>query len=134
MARFAQTCHVFDCDHMRPGVGNSLRKFAVVVQGVYLLALTEKVAREAYAYLGDLLYCSHRGDTDTHLLNVISDILDISKIEAGEATSLPGEVDLAETINACITMIVPRAVAKRIELLLELPSPLWTSRRHVDRL
>ncbi len=37
---------------------------------------------------------------------------------------MPGEVDLAETINACITMIAPRAVAKRIELRLELPPGL----------
>ena len=89
-----------------------------------VIGFSQILMTEMFGPLGESRYLDYSRDiyaSSSHLLNVITDILDISKIEAGEATSVPGEVDLTETINACIAMIAPRATAKDIDLRLELP-------------
>lgn len=58
---------------------------------------------------------SIRSASDT-LMNIISDILDFSKIEAGaiELERIP--LDIADTIEAAVELVAPRAAEKRLEL------------------
>jgi PAS domain S-box-containing protein len=44
-----------------------------------------------------------------HLLNLINDILDLSRIEAGELIVELGPVDIAECLGACVTLLQPLA-------------------------
>ncbi|HEY9598572.1 MAG TPA: ATP-binding protein [Cyanophyceae cyanobacterium] len=55
-----------------------------------------------------------------HLLQLINDILDLSKIEAGKAELALAPVSISELCNQCLKMIHPRAEKKRIALSLEL--------------
>lgn len=55
-----------------------------------------------------------------HLLQLINDILDLSKIEAGKAELELAPVSIPELCNGCLKMIQPRAQKKRLALSLEL--------------
>lgn len=55
-----------------------------------------------------------------HLLQLINDILDLSKIEAGKAELELAPVSIPELCNGCLKMIQPRAEKKRLALSLEL--------------
>ncbi len=55
-----------------------------------------------------------------HLLQLINDILDLSKIEAGKVELDLSPVSIQTLCNQCLKMIQPRAEKKRIALSLEL--------------
>jgi len=74
------------------------------------LALSEKVSQEVRDYLAYILQNSE------WLLQIINDILDISKIEAGKLELERVPFDLHEVFNSCRAMVSPKADAK--ELLL----------------
>ncbi len=54
-----------------------------------------------------------------HLLVLINDILDVSKIEVGEMDIAEEPVDIGETINFCVRMIKERAERAEIKLSVE---------------
>ena len=56
-----------------------------------------------------------------HLLQIINDILDISKIEAGKMELNPSDFDLIELIHGIAAMFQPRCREKQIEWHLECP-------------
>lgn len=56
-----------------------------------------------------------------HLLSLISDILDISKIEAGQLTIAAEQFSLEEPIRKAVQAVRPLAEKKGLELSLELP-------------
>ena len=92
-----------------------------------IIGFSQILMTEMFGKLGSNRYVEYSGDiynSSTHLLSVISDILDISKIEAGEATVMPSIVDLPEAVNACITMIETRAQNKNLKIGVELPPDL----------
>jgi len=60
----------------------------------------------------------------TALLDIINDILDFSKIEAGRLELDPTPVDLSESFNDVISLLVPKAQSKGLELILNYPSNL----------
>ncbi|MBX3445478.1 MAG: HAMP domain-containing histidine kinase [Parvibaculaceae bacterium] len=57
-------------------------------------------------------YAEHIAGAGRHLLNIISDILDISKIESGTFQLAREEHDLRELIDACTVLIDPRVREK----------------------
>ncbi|MDX1977526.1 MAG: ATP-binding protein [Pseudanabaenaceae cyanobacterium bins.68] len=59
-----------------------------------------------------------------HLLSLINDVLEISKIEAGRASLNEQIFDLAEELQAIVAMLGLRAEAKGIELRLEIGEDL----------
>ena len=57
-----------------------------------------------------------------HLLNLVSDILDIAKIEAGKFVLDIRDVDLTESVAYCIRLVKNRADERRIRLVTLLPA------------
>lgn len=56
------------------------------------------------------------GDAADTLLTIINDILDFSKVEAGALDLEDLEIDLAETVESAVELVVPKADEKGIEL------------------
>jgi len=57
-----------------------------------------------------------------HLLNLINEVLDLSKIEAGSMILETGSIDVAKLCDACISMISARAARKKIKVTTTLDS------------
>ncbi|WP_300381541.1 PAS domain-containing sensor histidine kinase [Henriciella sp.] len=80
---------------------------------------SEILVNEMYGPLGDKRYGEYAKDILTsgrHLLDMINDILDIAKIEAGKMTIDPKPVDLVDPVDAAVRMIRRKAEDKGIRL------------------
>lgn len=72
-----------------------------------------------------------------HLLALINDILDLSKIEAGKMELDITAVAVMELCQECLTMVQPRADAKQLTLTLQMDSQIETAifdRRKVQQI
>jgi hypothetical protein len=71
----------------------------------------------------------------SHLLNLINDILDISKIEAGKVELSLGEFSLDGVVREVVETLSPMASEKGLELLTEVPEgvTLFSDRRRVTQ-
>ncbi|MBT3305914.1 MAG: HAMP domain-containing histidine kinase [Alphaproteobacteria bacterium] len=86
-----------------------------------ILGYSEILATEIFGKHQNPLYKDYASSihhAGSHLLNILTDILDISKIEAGEAVVEDSEIDIAKALDDCITMVKPRAVAADVEIQL----------------
>jgi PAS domain S-box-containing protein len=79
-----------------------------------VIGFSEFLANEAFGPLGDPRYLEYIGDirdSGTHLLNLINEILDVSKVEAGKMELREGEVELDDMMVRCIRSVGGRARA-----------------------
>ena len=72
------------------------------------------LSEEARRYLRLSLQSSN------HLLSLINDILDISRVEAGKVQLQPSEVDLASLLEESLVMIRGKALQKNLEMSLKI--------------
>ncbi len=93
---------------------NAIIGFSQVLQDEYFGKLTDKQAE----YVDDIL------DSGRHLLSLINDVLDLSKIEAGKLELQFSPVDIKEVLEGALVLIAERAKRHRIALTLELPDEL----------
>ena len=92
-----------------------------------IIGFAQMLGSEVFGPLGSDKYREYAGDigkSGTHLLNVIKDLLDVSKIEAGATELVEEEVDIYETIGSCAVMVQERAANGGVELVNEVPSGL----------
>jgi two-component system cell cycle sensor histidine kinase PleC len=80
-------------------------------------------------------YCGDIHDSGTYLLNVISDILDMSKIEAGRVNLSLDSFGLDEVIAECTRIMTPQADDRgiRLDTRLGAPAPMVADRRAVKQ-
>ncbi|MGN0077722.1 MAG: ATP-binding protein [Coriobacteriales bacterium] len=64
-------------------------------------------------YLGKILSSSN------HLLNLINDVLDMSRIESGRISLEESEVSISELLGEIETIVAPQASAKSLELVID---------------
>ena len=80
-------------------------------------------------YVRDILEAGH------HLLALINDILDLSKIEAGQMALAPAKVDAAEIVEGVLNVIRERAHKAELMLYAEVPQvlPLYADPRKLKQ-
>lgn len=88
---------------------------------------SEIIAQELYGPLGDEKYKGYAEDilnSGQHLLDLINDILDMAKIEAGKMTISLDTLDPVDPVDAAIRMIRRKAEDKSVQLVLDAPTNL----------
>lgn len=92
-----------------------------------VLGFSEIIRDELYGSIGNARYAEYARDiyaSGKHLLDVINNILDLAKIEAGHVAWEDEEVDVGAIMAACHRLIVDDAGRKGVRLEL-VPTP-WT--------
>ncbi len=59
-------------------------------------------------------FCEHIHRSGTHLLSLVEDLLDLSRLEAGTWSLNPTEIDVAAELNAALITLVPIAHKKQV--------------------
>ncbi len=103
---------------------NAIIGFSLVMKEEMMGALEN---RKYHEYAGDI------HDSSNHLLSVISDILDISKIEAGELNLDESVISLPEVVEACRLLLIDSIRQKNLRLLVDIPDDLPRLRADTTR-
>ena len=75
-------------------------------------------------------YARDINESGTHLLELINDILDLSRVEAGRMQLQAETMDVAKTVDSALRIVHDRAQAQDVELVADLPADL--PRLHAD--
>ena len=85
-----------------------------------IIGFSEILENELMGPLGAECYKEYAGnirESGAHLLDIINDILDLSKIEAGKDLLLDEIIDLSRTIRSCLRLIGMRAEIAKVTLI-----------------
>ncbi len=87
-----------------------------------IMGFSEILNRELFGSLGEGRYRDYAHlihESGEHLLNVVNDILDISKIETGKFKILKEPVDVSTLVKSCCDVMRHTAEQKQLALMLE---------------
>jgi two-component system cell cycle sensor histidine kinase PleC len=88
-----------------------------------IIGFSEIMESGLFGPLGDTKYneyCRDIRESGRYLLDVINDILDMSKIEAGRATFEPEQLELDTILTDTMRLVASRAAEKRLDLKAEI--------------
>ncbi len=92
-----------------------------------IIGFSSILMNQLFGALGDQKYLEYSKDINesgTHLLDIINDILDLSKAEAGKLSLNYEEVHVVKAINKCITIISERAEKGKVAITTNIPKML----------
>jgi PAS domain S-box-containing protein len=92
-----------------------------------IIGFSQMIDSEVLGPVGQPGYKEYARDIQSssqHLLQIINDILDVSKIEAGMATLHETSVDFAAIVGSCCRLVAPRVAAQAINLTLDMAADL----------
>ncbi len=92
-----------------------------------VIGFSEVMREQTFGPLGNRRYQEYVGDihgSANHLLSLINDLLDLSKIEANKYQLQDEELDLAELLDSAVRLVTPLAERKGLTVRLELPDSL----------
>jgi cell cycle sensor histidine kinase DivJ len=92
-----------------------------------VIGFSEILDRELFGTLGEQRYRDYARmihESGEHLLHVVNDILDMSKIEAGKFKLLKEPFDVSSLVSSCTDVMRHEAEAKQLKLIAEVPSGL----------
>jgi PAS domain S-box-containing protein len=89
-----------------------------------VIGFSEVMLEERFGPVGSERYRQYLRDIHTsgeHLMSLLNDLLDLSKIEAGKMELSFGEVDLNDVVQQCLAIMQPQANQGRIIVRTSLP-------------
>ena len=92
-----------------------------------IIGFAEILNTQIFGPLGDPRYVHYAADirdSGQHLLNLINDVLDVSKIEFGKLELHEETVDIAAVLDSCMRLMRDRAESAGLELRADLPPEL----------
>jgi two-component system cell cycle sensor histidine kinase PleC len=92
-----------------------------------IMGFSEVIKNQMFGPVGVGQYVEYARDIYTsgaHLLDIINDILDLSKVEAGKLELAEDVVDLREVGDSVLDLVTGRAENARLKLLAQLPDDL----------
>ena len=90
-----------------------------------ILGFSEIMTGELMGPLGSPLYREYAGDihdSGQHLLAIINDILDLSRVEAGQTTLNESRVEIQKLVSACLILVRGKAQAGGLTMSVDAPS------------
>ncbi len=93
---------------------NAILGFSEMMTGPIGTRMTDRCAE----------YSGYIHESGTHLLDLINDILDISKIEAGKVEISPMRLECGEVLAGCLRLAAGRAEDAGLTLGLDMPEPV----------
>jgi len=92
-----------------------------------ILGFSEMMMRETFGPLGSPKYKEYAADvhrSGLHLLELIGDVLDLSKIEAGRLDLTPERQDVRKLVAECVRLVDDLAAVKGVAVSVDLPDAL----------
>ena len=92
-----------------------------------VIGFSEIIKTEMFGPVQNERYRGYAGnifDSGTHLLGLINEVLDMSKLESGELELHEEEIDLAAAIEACMHFVEPQAEHAKVKLVVSLDRDL----------
>jgi len=92
-----------------------------------IIGFSSILMNQLFGPLGDNKYLEYAKDINesgTHLLDIINDILDLSKAEAGKLSITYQEVHVGKSINKCLTILAERAEKGNVTVSVDVPKTL----------
>ncbi len=105
-----------------------------------VIGFSEMIRGEMFGAIGNAKYIEYANDiknSGKHLLDLITDILDLSKIEAGKLELQAEDVDVARAIGACLALVRERVESGGLKLECKIPSdipPLCADQRKLKQI
>ena len=82
-----------------------------------IIGFSDMMASERFGSIGHPRYVEYANDigrSGRHVLDIVNDLLDISKIEAGEMDLDFGAIDLNEAVSEAVSLLQPQANSQRV--------------------
>ena len=92
-----------------------------------IIGFSEVMEQQFFGPIGNEKYVDYAHDihqSGQYLLDVISDILDMSKIEAGRVSLVYATEDVGSIIDEALRIVAPRAEEDQIKMITKLPKPI----------
>ena len=92
-----------------------------------IIGFSSILINQLFGALGHEKYAEYAhdiNDAGVHLLDIINDILDLSKAEAGRLTLVLEEVHIERAINKCITILAERSAEGQVSITTDIPKGL----------
>lgn len=92
-----------------------------------IIGFSSILMNQLFGPLGDQKYIEYSkdiNDSGAHLLDIINDILDLSKAEAGKLTLNYEEVHVPKSVNKCVSILSDRIEKGKITLIKDIPKVL----------
>ena len=92
-----------------------------------IIGFSQMMEKETFGRLGDARYADYAhliNESGTHLLTVIGDLLDLSRVEIGSLRLEDDEIDVRRLVESCRTMVRERVDHAGLTLAVDMPANL----------